>query len=413
MAIVSFHLRNPKATEPTPIFMSLYADYQQTKVKTGLRVHPKQWDVEGQKCKTRGKGIAQSNGQTNDDLAGMAERAVAFYAQQRALGRIPKGAEIWDAIKPLADDTAPVVDNAPHPLADFAAYILHVTPKSSPSTVKAKRTTMAHLTAYAALRPSPLAYRDFTREFKEGFAAYLAGEVGLADNTLAKNLTILKGFLSYAAEHQRTPRIDVTGWGWKFKEPEVIALTAQELSAIEQLTGLQPYLENAQQLFLLMCYTGLRYSDAMQLKPEYDKGDHLHLSAQKTGDVLDIYIRRSLRPILNQYWAGKLRLITNQKLNVYIKELGALAAIEAPTEVIRQYGQTSQPVQVTYPKYQLIGCHTGRRTFVTLSIDRDVPSDVVMQATGHRNYRTMQRYNKTTAARQVAASRKAWGEEGE
>jgi integrase len=108
-----------------------------------------------------------------------------------------------------------------------------------------------------------------------------------------------------------------------------------------------------------------------------------------------------------------LRLITNQKLNVYIKELGALAAIEAPTEVIRQYGQTSQPVQETYPKYQLIGCHTGRRTFVTLSIDRDVPSDVVMQATGHRNYRTMQRYNKTTAARQVAASRKAWGEEGE
>jgi integrase len=413
MAIVSFHLRNKNADEPTPIFMSLYADNKQTKIKTGLRIDPKQWDVDGQKCKTRGKGLAQTNGQTNDDLVGMSDRAKLYYGAQRALGRIPTAAEIWEAIKPVPANVAPVVDNGPQPLADFAAYILHVTPKSSHSTIKAKRTVLNHLTAYVESTGRPLAYADFTREFKESFAAYLAGTVGLADNTLAKELTILKGFLSYAAEHKRTPKIDTTGWGWKFKEPDIIALTADELAAIEGLTNLQRYLENARDLFLLMCYTGLRYSDAVQLKPEHDKKDHLQLTAQKTGDGVAIYIRRALRPILDKYWTNELRLISNQKLNKYIKELGELAGIDAPIEVTRQYGQTSRPVQETSPKYQLIGCHTGRRTFVTLSIARDVPSDVVMQATGHKNYRTMQRYNKTTAARQVDASRKAWGEEGE
>ncbi|MDO7852973.1 site-specific integrase [Hymenobacter sp. CA1UV-4] len=393
--------------------MSLYADYKQTKIKTGLRVEPKQWDMEGQKCKTRGKGLDKSNGQTNDDLTGMAERAIAYYGAQRAMGRVPKGAEIWEAIKPVEDEADPVVDNGPQPLADFEAYILHVTPKSSPSTIKAKRTTLRHLTDYIESTGQPFGYTNFTREFKEKFAAYLANRVGLADNTLAKVLTILKGFLSYAAEHHRTPRIDVTGWGWKFKEPDIVALTTAELESIEQLSNLQPYLSNARDLFLLMCYTGLRYSDAVRLKPEHDKKDYLELTAQKTKDVLTIYIRRALRPILSKYWSGELRLISNQKLNKFIKELGELAAIDTPIEITRSYGQTSQPVQETRPKHELIGCHTGRRTFVTLSIDRDAPADVVMQATGHKNHRTMQRYNKTTPARQVAAMRKVLGEEGE
>lgn len=413
MAVISFHLRDKDATEPSPIFMSLYADYKQMKIKTGLRVEPKQWDAAGQKCKTRGKGLNKSNGQTNEDLAGMAERAVAYFGAQRAAGRVPKGAEIWEAIKPVKNEAVHIEDSGSQPLADFEAYILHITPKSSPSTIKAKRTTLRHLTDFIKATKQPFGYANFTREFKEKFAAYLANHVGLADNTLAKVLTILKGFLSYAAEHRRTTRIDVTGWGWKFKEPDIVALTAAELKAIEQLSNLQPYLSNARDLFLLMCYTGLRYSDAVRLKPEHDKGEYLELTAQKTGDVLVIYIRRALRPILSKYWTRELRLISNQKLNKFIKELGELAAIGAPIEITRSYGQTSQSVQETYPKHELMGCHTARRTFVTLSIDQDAAADVVMQATGHKNHRTMQRYNKTTPARQVAAMRKALGEEGE
>ena len=415
MATISFHLRDRKATEPTPIFMLLYADGVQTKIKTGLRIHPDQWDIEGQKAKTRGRGVAtKENGETNTDLVGMSERAMTYYSQQRRAGTIPGGVQIWETIRPVKATTATVEQAAPtgpQPLVDFADYIERTTAKSSYSTIKSKRTTLGHLTRFSETLAGPLGYADFTRAFKEKFAAYLADVAKLADNTLAKQLSILKGFLSYAAEHGFTPSIDTKGWGWKFKEPEIIALTADELAAIERLQGLQPYLENARGLFLLMCRTGLRYSDATRLRPEHDKGDHLHLVAQKTGDVLDIYVRKSVRPLLDKYWAGELRVITNQKLNAYIKELGQLAGIETPTQTIRHYGQTSRPQHETRPKWELLSCHTGRRTFVTLSIDRDVPADVVMQATGHKNFKTMQRYNQTTASRQVAASRKAWGED--
>jgi integrase len=412
MATVSYHLRDPKADAPTPIYMMLYADYNQTKAKTGLRIHPSQWDAQAQRAKTRGRGISSTNGETNDDLVAMGKRATDFYGQQRSLGRLPTGAEIWEAIRPRigTEEPAPVAE-VPMPLPDFEAYIESLKAKSSHSTIKAKRTTLGHLRTFSERFPTPLAYTDFTLDFKTKFAAYLADEVGLADNTLAKVLSILKGFLSHAADVGRTPRIEVRGWGWKYKEPEIIALTAGELAAIEALTGLPGYLENARSLFLLMCYTGLRYSDAMRLLPEHDKSDHLYLVAKKTGDAVTVYIRKNLRPILNKYWAGELRLITNQRLNDYIKELGERAGVEAPTQITRHYGQTSKPKQETYPKYKLLGCHSGRRTFVTLSIGRDVPTDVVMQATGHKNHRTVQRYNQTSIERQVAASRRAWGED--
>lgn len=160
-----------------------------------------------------------------------------------------------------------------------------------------------------------------------------------------------------------------------------------------------------------MCYTGLRYSNAVRLRPENDKGDHLQMSAKKTKATVEIYIRKALRPILDQYFTGEIRRINNPKLSEYIKELGRLAGVDTPTQTIRYYKQTTEAVMQTRPKYELLSCHTGRRTFVTLSIARDVPTDVLMQATGHKNFKTLQRYNQTSAARQVAAMRKAWEED--
>ncbi|MBH8567331.1 tyrosine-type recombinase/integrase [Microvirga sp. STS02] len=394
--------------------MLLYADGEQTKIKTGLRIHPDQWDVEGQRAKTRGRGVATKvNGETNDDLTGMSERAIDYYGQQRRAGIIPSGAQIWEVIKPVKLTSAPVAPDAPvgsQVLADFADYIERSKAKNSPGTTASKLNTLWHLTNFCETLEKSLEYKDFTLEFKERFGDFLAA-IPTGDSTIAKVLSNVKGFFSYAAERGHTTRIDTKGWGWKFKEPEIIPLTAEELKTIEGMDGLKPYLQNARSLFLLMCYTGLRYSDAIRLRPENDKRDHLQMSAKKTKGTVEVYIRKALRPILDQYFAGELRRISNPKLSEFIKELACLAGVDTPTQVTRYYKQTTIEVVETKPKYELLSCHTGRRTFVTLSIARDVPTDVLMQATGHKNFKTLQRYNQTSAARQVSAMRKAWGEE--
>jgi integrase len=408
MAVISFHLRNPQATKPTPVFMSLYADGRQTKIKTGLRIDPKQWNADEQNCRTRGKGLLATNGQTNTDLAGMAERAVAYYGKERATGRLATGAEIWDAIKPSESKEA---DTGPQPLVDFALYLDALKSRTTSNTIGTKRTAYNHLCAYAKASGKPLTYASFTLAWRDKFGAYLAEKVGLSDSTLSGQLIIIRAFLAYAHQHYGAPKIDFTGWAWKHKDAEVVPLTVAEVEAIATLSDLSPRLQNARDLFLLMCYTSLRYSDAVRLKPEYDKGEYLELANQKTDEVLVIYIRKALRPILGRYWEGKVKHMRNRPLNEAVRELALMAGITTPMERVRYYNQTSRTVKETVAKYELLGCHSGRRTFVTQALEKDAPADVVMQATGHRNYRTLQRYNKTTPTRQMAAMRKVWDDD--
>ncbi len=60
-------------------------------------------------------------------------------------------------------------------------------------------------------------------------------------------------------------------------------------------------------------------------------------------------------------------------------------------------------------KYELIGTHTARRTFVCLSIQKGMPADVVMSITGHKTYRMMQKYLKIADTHKRHQMDKVWG----
>ncbi|RZJ88927.1 MAG: integrase, partial [Hymenobacter sp.] len=57
-------------------------------------------------------------------------------------------------------------------------------------------------------------------------------------------------------------------------------------------------------------------------------------------------LRPEAQAIVEQLLAGKVRPITNQKLNDYLKELGQLAGIDAPVEVIRFWGGVRESATV-------------------------------------------------------------------
>ena len=58
-----------------------------------------------------------------------------------------------------------------------------------------------------------------------------------------------------------------------------------------------------------------------------------------------------------------------------------------------------------YPKYELIGTHTGRKTFICFALSNGVPPDVVMKFTGHCDYKSMKPYiDITESAKRDAIS---------
>ena len=124
----------------------------------------------------------------------------------------------------------------------------------------------------------------------------------------------------------------------------------------------------------------------------------LNLKTEKTKDILSIPLNDFANDIINRHKENdKIQLppiITNQKMNEYLKELGALAEINDTVERHRYSGNIKKTI--TTEKYNLITTHTARRTFVTLSLEKGFRPEVVMEMTGHKNYTTFKRYIKIT-----------------
>jgi integrase len=188
-----------------------------------------------------------------------------------------------------------------------------------------------------------------------------------------------------------------------------MAFSLDELNALETLplpTGTR--LEKARAWFLLACYTGLRYSDLVSIQPQHlrlatDKlPAHLRITAKKTRAVVNVPLSAPALGIVERLLAGELasvksQPITNPVLNRFLKELGQLAGIDTPVEVIRYRGGVADVT--TAPKYEKLTVHTARRTFVTLNLGKGMSAEFVMKLTGHTSYKSFQRYVNLTPQR--------------
>ena len=77
-------------------------------------------------------------------------------------------------------------------------------------------------------------------------------------------------------------------------------------------------------------------------------------------------------------------------MNVELKELCKLAGINEP--IRRTYYKGNERRDVTSPKYELVSTHTGRRSFICNALAHGTPVNVVMQWTGHADYKSMKTY---------------------
>lgn len=118
-----------------------------------------------------------------------------------------------------------------------------------------------------------------------------------------------------------------------------VYLSEGEIKEIEKLDlSKNKRLETVRDLFLIGCYTGLRYSDYSILKPEQIKEGFIETTQIKTGDTIVIPVHTTVKRIIDQYNGELPRSITNQKTNQFLKELAK------KVEVLKK------PVSVSFTK---------------------------------------------------------------
>ena len=153
-------------------------------------------------------------------------------------------------------------------------------------------------------------------------------------------------------------------------------------------------LEKIRDVFLFQCFTGLRHSDVYNLKKANVKESYIEVTTIKTSENLIIELNQQSKKILEKYkdieGEKALPVISNQKMNDYLKELAELAGIN--DLVTTTYYKGNVRFEETTPKYALLGTHAGRRTFVCNALALGIPPNIVMKWTGHSDYKSMKPY---------------------
>ncbi|MDG1277143.1 MAG: site-specific integrase [Algoriphagus sp.] len=253
-----------------------------------------------------------------------------------------------------------------------------------------------------------LKFQNFLVEWKEVHPT--TGSVKSLNNiSIAKQISTLKTFLGYARRRGIKIHEGYKEYSVKKDRLEVIALTQKEFDLLYAFdVSSNPRLSQVKDIFLFSCVTGYRFSDLLQLKREHIKQNEIRLTITKTKEPSVVPLTRISREILEKYEERILPLpmISNQKFNKYVKELCELAEIKDPVEIVRYRGAVRD--SKIYPKHDLISAHTGRKTFVTLSLGKGIPAEVVMKITGHSDYKSFKRYVEVDEDRKRDAMSLAW-----
>ena len=345
---------------------------------------------------------------------------------KRALGKIkdePK--QDYVKVKTIFDDLDQFVRE--ESIANQWAY----------ATLQCWKTFRHHLEAFS----KRIRYNDFNEDGINKFVRFLRVKQNLEEKTVQKQFNNLKWFLNWAIRKGYCTEEAVNKYRPKFKvlEKPVIFLTKEELLKLYRydipangtkvkltdMNGLEyektvqeaGALAKTRDLFCFCAFTSLRYSDMAALKRTDITDDKIYITTQKTNDRLPIDLSKNAQAILEKYKDEKfpmglaLPVISNQKMNHYLKDLCELCGFTDPVTIVCY--RAGQRVEETYPKWALIGTHAARRTFICFALSQGIPPQVVMKWTGHSDYKAMRPYidiAEKTKADAMKIIDNAWGE---
>lgn len=259
-------------------------------------------------------------------------------------------------------------------------------------------------------------FEDFTEEGLTDFMTYLQTSVvisgklyedgtdtrvfGMQNSTLKNRLSIIKGFLrwSYLKGYHTEKGFQSFSPKIKTTDSKVVFLDWDELMHVYTypIPASKNYLERVRDVFCFCCFTSLRYSDVANLKRSAVKENRIEVTTIKTNDSLTIDLNDNAKAILKKYegesfpYNRALPVISNQRMNEYVKELGELCGIDE--QITKVYLKGSKRIEEVFPKYALLSTHTARRTFISNAIMMGIPPQVVMGFTGHSDYKAMKPY---------------------
>lgn len=275
---------------------------------------------------------------------------------------------------------------------------------NKPRTIQYYNTTLNKITAFESFIGFKLKLTELDLVFHEKFINYLEREENLNNNTIGGFIDTIKQFCDNADLKGITLCKDykLSEFYSPSNKTNDIYLNESEISKIYNIKFEQDYLDNSRDWFIIGLHTGFRVSDLLKLTKENIKDGYIYKTTLKTEFPVIIPIHEKVRSILNKRKGEFPRTISDQKFNLYIKEVAKIAGLTEPTEGAKMVSflndkkkKISRKKTGIYPKHELVSSHSCRRSFAT-NLYGKIDTLTIMKITGHTTESQFLSYIKIT-----------------
>ncbi len=377
-----FYLKKPKnyVSGPKPIYMRITVGGLPKEVSAGRECEPSKWNSKANRAKGTIETVKILNSYLDTLVTKVSgihtamvvagEEITAESIKLRFQGKDIKRKNFLDVFREHNNQMEALLGNG-----------------FKPNTLKGYKTSLSHVGGYLEkqYRSQDIYTRKIDHAFVTGYEFFLRSTMGCSAVSAAKYMKHLRKIIKICISHRWITDDPFAFYKIKAKAKEKEFLTDAELRRIEKKEFKIPRLVHVRDIFVFCCYTGLSYADVKKLKwtdiaEGVDGKLWIFTSREKTATSSNIPLLPKALEIIERYRDyppcaakdGVLPVLSNQKMNSYLKEIADLCEITK---------------ELTF--------HKSRHTFATsVTLANSVPIETVSKMLGHTDIKTTQHYAK-------------------
>jgi site-specific recombinase XerD len=360
-----------------PIYTRITLLRKRVELSTGFCIHPDEWDEVNQQVRV----TVSDARMINSRIAKIRSEIQDAFYQLEALGQDFDVVAIKNKLLNI-EDSKGILNVFDYYLESMLAKL----GKSySVETYKHYKSSRKRLGVFIkrAYKRRDIPVGAVNYKFLDAFDVFLKKDCNVHQNTAWNYHKHLRRVLNLAVSFEYIPKNPYKRFKVSLDETNREFLSMDELSKIMRKEIEIDRLSYVRDVFVFACYTGLSYADVSKLSKEHiqirdDGKEWVIINRTKTKTRCIIPLFPNAKEILNKYsdfpenaLKGRLLpVLSNQKMNSYLKELADICDIR-----------------------KNLTMHMARHTFATtVTLSNGVPIETVSKVLGHTSLKTTQIY---------------------
>ena len=396
MASARFYLEKRKdengrtRTKQVPILLYFSFDGKRLQLNTGERIDFVDWDFRAQRVLIPARGSKAMNRY----LQSLADEVMGIYLEAKTIGLNPGIDYLRKQIK---------YNRRKENIGFFDVFMLFIDENHhrwSIHTFRKIRTTYHHLRKFAETEQIEIEFSRIDRTFLEQYIRFFRIKYSHSNNTISKNLDVLKWFLNWANRRGYNKSLLYREFQLEWiSKPRIsqsdLVLDWEELMRIWRFEPFSPELTEVRDIFCFMCFSGLKLSRIYQLKSSNVYPGYISLHGNGKFQSFNLPLNERAYGIISQYIDKEgpdgncFPYFRHPDFNRHLKQLGKNAGINRFVQVSLYSGTEKGSRQV--PKYEVLSSKVAINTFLFNGLKLGISAEVLSFLTDRKTLASIDR----------------------